>query len=167
MRVHEGIVPDDLVRCFPGWEHDESGASLADYQINFVGLEQLLAAANRLWPTVIEDGNLVLIGGRYHPDYVQQMRTQFENDKTRIERWINARELIDLFMGDRFAGHPALQREDLLRAVGEVLTFFWSLRLKILFPNRTFVVEVSDTIEGASGLAITVYEVGRRTGGDN
>ena len=51
-----------------------------------------------------------------------------------------------------------LENETLLRAFGETLRFFWSLRLKELFPEKDFIFEIGDNIAGEEGLAITFYQ---------
>lgn len=40
----------------------------------------------------------------------------------------------------------------------EIFTYNWTQRLKELFPNKSFLVEIGDEIMGELGLAITVYE---------
>jgi len=63
--------------------------------------------------------------------------------------------LADFFL---LTDSPSVHDDALITAFGEILRFFWSLRLKILFPERDFVVEVSEGIEGERGLAITFYQ---------
>ncbi len=57
------------------------------------------------------------------------------------------------------ADSPSVHDDVLITAFGETLRFFWSLRLQTLFPDRKFVVEVDEGIEGERGLAITFYQV--------
>ena len=63
--------------------------------------------------------------------------------------------LSDFFL---LSASPSIQDDTLVDAYGNMLHFFWKLRLQTLFPEEDFVVELSEEIEGERGLAITFYK---------
>jgi hypothetical protein len=94
---YPGVLPDDLVRRFPGWEGVDPTVTLADFRSGYVGLEQMLAASHLLWPSIIEDEGAIFIERSYHAEPARQLRAKFGGDDRHIERWMNAQELIDFF----------------------------------------------------------------------
>jgi hypothetical protein len=151
MKVYESVVSDTLLSHF----HRQEGHTLMNHAANVCGIEETLAVASLLWPTIIEDGGYIFIAEFYTQD-LEQLKKQFKNIKSKIERWVNAWSLADFFL---LADSPSVHDDVLITAFGETLRFFWSLRLQTLFPDRKFVVEVDEGIEGERGLAITFYQV--------
>ena len=162
MHVYEGAVPTKLVYQFPQL-HGATPSNFpdftpVDYMLNKCGLEDALAVASLLWPTVIEDDGCVFIAQSYKCPRMPELRDQFGADNRRIERFINAHSIGDYFFATRAAGDPALAVDDLVVAFGEALQVMWQLRFLTLFPTRHFEVELADNLEGEDGLTITVYE---------
>lgn len=166
-RIYESIVSDSLITHF----QDQRGKTLMNLAANTSGIEEVIAITSLLWPAIVEEDGYVFIAEFYVFDMqtlntrdLQKLKERFGNNKRKIERWVNAWSLPELFFKYQqfHAGEPpppsAIDDETLVQAFGEVLRFFWSLRLKILFPQREFVVELGEGIEGESGLAITLYE---------
>lgn len=159
MKIYESIVSETLLSHFP----DVRGQTLMNHVANSYGIEETLAITSILWPTVVEDEGHFFIAEFYH-EGLHRLKDQFQHEKQRIERWVNAWSLRDFFF--RYQHHragesvlpSALDDPALLQAFGEVLRFFWTLRLHMLFPDREFVVEVGENIEGENGLSITFYE---------
>lgn len=159
MHTYNSIVHDDLLDHFPEWEGTRAlGTTLLDYLTNRGAIEAAVAYASLFWPAIVEDEGLVIMARYYHQDQIPALRTRFADDKRRIERWLNAHSLREFFMAQQFSGDPAGADEELVSAVGQALQLFWSLRLKTLFPTRTFIVELGDAIEGENGPTITFYE---------
>ncbi len=158
MRFYAGAVPDDLVRRFPGWEWVPLESTVDYYRFNAVKLEDLLAAAHLFWPHLVEADGSVFLASRYNPMLIAELRQRFAGAHQAVKRWVNARELGDIF--NTFDDHDttSLDRQDLVERLGTVLTLFWTLRLRTLFPRRRFVVKVGEEIEGSTGWAITFYE---------
>jgi hypothetical protein len=150
MKVYESIVSDTLLARFS----EQRGRTLMNHAANSCGIEETLAVASVFWPCIIEDEGHVFIA-EFYTQQLGELRKQFQNDKRKIERWINAWSLADFFL---LAQSPSVDDDVLILAFGETLCFFWSLRLKMLFPDRDFVVELGDALEGERGLTITFYE---------
>ena len=155
MHVYDSIVDDDVLKHFTGWEGMRAtGFTLPDYITNKGTVEAAVAFASLFWPAIVEDEELVVWAKYYRQGQIPELRARFTNDKSRIERWLNAQSLRGIFMMQQFSGDD----EELVSAFGQALQLFWSLRLKTLFPTRTFVVELGEDIEGEDGPSITFYE---------
>lgn len=150
MKIYESVVSDTLLDHFS----QQQGRTLMNHAANACGIEEVLATAALFWPVIVEDEDCVFVA-EFYTQSLEQLKKQFQNDKREIERWVNAWSLADFFL---LADTPSVQDDALIAAFGETLRFFWSFRLKTLFPNRDFVVEVSEGIEGERGLAITFYQ---------
>src|SRR5438034_4363130 len=148
MKIYESVVSESFINYF----YQRRGLTLMNHAANTYDIEQTLATASVLWPAIIEDDGHVFIAEFYNKK-LEQLRTQFRGDKRKIERWVNAWSLDDFFL---LASSPAQRNEVMLNAFAETLRFFWSLRLRTLFPSREFVVELGRDIEGERGMAITL-----------
>lgn len=159
MKIYESIVSETVFSHFL----DPRGQTLMNHAANSYGIEEVLAITSILWPAIVEDEGHIFISEFYHGG-LDQLKNQFQHDKQRIEKWVNAWSLLDFFfryqqyrVGESGLPSP-VDDTVLLQTFGEVLRFFWMLRLKMLFPGREFVVEVGENIEGENGLSITFYE---------
>jgi hypothetical protein len=158
-RVYESIVSDSLLTHFPV----QRGKTLLNHAANTSGIEDVIAITSLLWPEIAEEEGYVFIA-EFYTQNLHNLKERFGADKQKIERWVNAWSLPQLFFKyqqyDASEPPPPSAIDDwtLVEAFGEVLQYFWSLRLKLLFPQREFVVELGEGIEGESGLAITLYE---------
>lgn len=159
MKVYESIVSETLLSHLP----IQRGRTFMNHAANSYGIEEALAMASLFWPTIVEDEGHVFIAEFYHPG-LEILKEQFHHDKRKIERWVNAWSLPEFFYRyQRYQSQDippasAIDDELVVQAFGEVLRFFWSLRLKTLFSDREFIIEVGDAIEGEAGLSITLYE---------
>jgi hypothetical protein len=159
MQIYPSLISAELLTRVAGWDDLVSnGLSWKDLASNDVDLEHTLAVSAVFWPDIVEDEGHVFIGYFYREPHLDQLKLQFGADKRRIERWTNAWALADFFRGSQLADSPFSPDPVLLNAFGEALQLFWSLRLKALFPERRFQVELGENIEGEDGLTITVYE---------
>ncbi|WP_126631192.1 hypothetical protein [Dictyobacter alpinus] len=156
MKIYESIVKESLLSDFP----DKGSPTLANYATNFVGLPATLAVASVFWPRIVEVGDLIFLAEQYQPskdeiglERYEQKRTQEE--RRSLERVMNASSLGQMFYAEKL---EILENEQLLDAFGETLKFFWALRLKNLFPDKDFVVEIGDNIGGEEGRVITFYQ---------
>ena len=156
MRIYESVVSETLLQLFLV----QGPPTLMNYAANLVGLQETLAIAGLLWPRIVEDEELIFIAEFYRPETSPNSGTEgFKKNAQvqgkKIERNINAWSLGQMFFNEK---REILENETLLRAFGETLRFFWSLRLKELFPEKDFIFEIGDNIAGEEGLAITFYQ---------
>ncbi|HEY6405959.1 MAG TPA: hypothetical protein VIY29_00685, partial [Ktedonobacteraceae bacterium] len=83
----------------------------------------------------MEDDGHVFIA-EFYTQGLDNLKKQFHNEKQHIEKWVNAWSLRNFFF--RYQQYhvgeciptSTLDDDTLIEAFGEVLRFFWSLRLK-------------------------------------
>lgn len=90
-----------------------------------------------------------------HIKKVEALEKQFDGDTVKIEQMINSWSLIDFFC-TQHSMNPLSEEE--IETFGDILVYFWSKRLKELFPDKDIIVETGNEIMGELGLAITVYQ---------
>lgn len=151
MKIYESIVSDSLLQQFLV----KGPPTLMNYAANCVGLQETLAVASILWPRIVEDEGLIFIAEFYHPESLftehrnEEFKKRAQTEGQKIEREWNSWSLGHMFYGEK---EEILENEILLKAFGEVLQFFWSLRLAQLFPEKKFVFEIGEGIAGEEGL---------------
>ena len=150
MKIHESIVSEALLARF----QNPSGKTLMNHAANACGIDEALASAAVFWPKLVEDEGCVFVAEFYTPPFDGLME-HFQGDKMRIERWVNAWSIAEMCL---LSSSPSVQDDTLISAYGDVLRFFWTLRLQTLFPEENFIVELAEGIEGENGLAITFYK---------
>lgn len=150
MKIHESVVSESVFTHF----QNLCGKTLMNHAANACGIEESLAVAAVFWPKLVEIEDCVCLAEFYTQPF-QNLLEQFQGDKTRIERWVNAWSLADFFL---VASSPSVHDDAIITAFGETLRFFWSLRLQRVFPEKVFVVELAERIEGERGLAIPFYK---------
>lgn len=88
-------------------------------------------------------------------NYINCLEERYEHCKREIEMSVNTWSLGDFFIGDN-----SYKMDDMciLKQFGEVLCYFWKMRVDQLFPDKDIVVELDNEIMGEYGLCITMYE---------
>lgn len=86
---------------------------------------------------------------------IRRLEEQFNCDKTKIEQWVNSTSLGEFFIGSYT---KSMDNDKIINEFAKVLTYYWGMRVKELFPDRNIVVKVGNEIMGELGLAITMYE---------
>ncbi|WP_146816358.1 hypothetical protein [Alkalibacillus haloalkaliphilus] len=122
---------------------------------NPCSIEDFIAVASVLCPEVIEVKGCTFISDLYQNN-IERLEEQFENDRKKIEQFVNTWSLGDFFLE---AYTESVENEKLINQFGETLVYFWSRRVKELFPEKNIVVEIDDGLMGESGLAITLYQI--------
>lgn len=125
-------------------------------------LDGTLAAAALFCPDIVCVKDYVFIKmflGDYDDEKLIEMVERLEENynycKKDIEMVINSWSLGDFFLGD----NPQLSCSDEnIKHFGDVLCYFWKMRVQNLFPERKIVVELGYELMGELGLCITMYE---------
>ena len=155
VKIYESLVSESLLQEFP----EQTPQTLMNYAANLVGLPETLAVISVLWPRMIEDNGLVFLAETYHlhPDEYnhERFKGMDKQERQRTERVMNAISLGLFFLSEKLA---VVENQKLLDTFGEALKYFWSLRLKLLFPEKTFIVEIGHNIAGEEGQVITFYQ---------
>lgn len=85
----------------------------------------------------------------------RQMEQRCHCDHSAMERWVNAWSIGDFFLN---ADSKYMEDDAVLTAFADCLRYHWGERLRVLFPERQFIFETGDEIEGELGYSITFYQ---------
>lgn len=153
MKIHKSIVSNELIGRFP--TSYPLNASLPNFVANCVGLESILACAGLFCPEIIE-----IDGAIYRSENNNQKFSPYEGygkDKKTLEMVNNTFPISDFFL---MATDEACEDEILMTEFSEVLKYFWGIRLKSLYPNKTFEFIITDDgLYDEDGFCMTFYEV--------
>lgn len=157
--IHKGIVDDSIRKEIPESQWCGNLIQYASYKCKMDGM---IAAAALFCPEIIEVQGHYFIKAFWNCDSeeasvncLDDLKKRFGSDKSSIERWVNAWSLGSFFEGE----HSEIMNNDvLLDKFGEILRYFWKQRLKELFPDKHFTVELGEEICGEWGASITMYE---------
>ncbi len=154
MKNYPSIVSNDLIAIFP--TPFPLNYSLPNFVSNCVGLEAVLACAGLFCPEIIE-----IDGAIYRCENNDGKMTPYEGygkDKKTLEKVNNVFSFNDFFLST--TEDAACSREVLMTEFSEVLKYFWGIRLKSLYPNKTFAFIITDDgLYGEEGFCMTFYEV--------
>lgn len=156
-----GYLSTDLIKKYPsGFNVD----SFFDYAANKVSIEGFLSVAGVLCPDFIEKDDYIFLRENYEIYKKYGSNTPYGSDKRTVERFVNLFSLSDFFYetDDNKQTYLLLPNNDntiLYKEFAKILNIFWLRRLLELFPDRKFIVEISENgILEEDGVCITFYE---------
>ncbi|MGI3427964.1 hypothetical protein [Providencia stuartii] len=129
---------------------------MPNFVSNCVGLESILACAGLFCPEIIEIDGVVYRcennNGKIEP------YDGYGKDKRTLEMVNNVFSFNDFFLST--ITDAASDNEVLMTEFSNVLKYFWGIRLKSLYPNKTFEFIITDDgLYGEEGFCMTFYEV--------
>jgi hypothetical protein len=157
VNVYKSVVDENILEKF----ETQRGITLFDHSANSNFIDDFISAAYVLCPNIIEVDGYVFIADFFKAtnqealDKLRRLEVQFSGDKKQIEQWVNSWSFGDFFIGKNCS---SMDNEEILSQFGDILVFYWSRRVKELFPNRNIVVEYGEAIMGECGLTITLYQ---------
>lgn len=86
---------------------------------------------------------------------IEKLEERYNYCKKDIEMAMNSWSLGDFFLEDNTSLSCS---DEVIHTLGEVLCYFWQMRVQQLFPERKIVVELGYELMGELGLCITMYE---------
>ena len=93
--------------------------------------------AGLFWPAFAEFDGRVFLGASV-PDTYEEWKARIGSDASAIESVLNHRHILELFMK---APEPS---REVTRQLGKVLQEMWAAKLRHDFPDRPFVVTLSE-----------------------
>ncbi|MCL1809780.1 MAG: hypothetical protein FWG42_08495 [Clostridiales bacterium] len=112
-----------------------------NHAFNTCGIESFIAVASVFCPEIVEVNEYIFISEFYNGG-VEILEEQYGKDRKKIEQWVNSWSLADFFLQAR---DESVHVDDIIVEYGKAIQYFWSLRLKELFPDRNIIVELGDT----------------------
>jgi hypothetical protein len=150
MEIYESIVFNDILKKFKS----QCGSTLMNHSFNTCGIEQSISIASVFWPRIVEENGHIFISEFYNNN-LDELKLKYNNDRKLIETAVNSWSLADFFLE---ASDESVHNDFLIEEFGRILSFFWNMRFKELFPNKNIIVETGLEIMGERGLTITVYQ---------
>ncbi|HGM9961314.1 TPA: hypothetical protein ACKREV_000879 [Providencia stuartii] len=154
MKKYPSIVSNDLIAIFP--TPFPLDYSLPNFVSNCVGLESILACAGLFCPEIIEIDGVI-----YRCENNNRKIEPYDGygkDKRTLEMVNNVFSFNDFFLST--ITDAASDNEVLMTEFSNVLKYFWGIRLKSLYPNKTFEFIITDDgLYGEEGFCMTFYEV--------
>jgi hypothetical protein len=98
-----------------------------------------IAFSKLYFPTFIEYKNCVILESRFDEAVFEDWYKEFNGEIKQIERMCNLYELKDLFHIN-----SSDESTNKTKELGKILKMSWEQNLKILFPNRSIVVNLID-----------------------
>lgn len=147
---HESLVSETILGEFS----NPMGSTMMNHAFNNCSIEQYLSVASVLWPKIVEVNTCIFIGEFYNGNY-QSLEQQFAGDKKKIEQHVNTWSLGEFFLLSR---DESVDNDVIFDEFCKVVRFFWTLRVRELFPGRRVVIETGEELYGESGIAITMYQ---------
>lgn len=158
MQTFEGLIPPEQRTAFCQQFHG-SALDLFFYAPAQCGIDGMIAAAHFFAPDFTLFHDCVFLTALMPPGLdeaaYREMEQRYHGDHTAMERWVNAWSIGDFFLN----ADPKFTDEDaVLTAFANCLCAHWGERLRALFPERRFIFETGDEIEGELGYSITFYQ---------
>ncbi|MEK4978176.1 hypothetical protein [Bacillus sp. FSL K6-6540] len=150
MEVHKSISNNEILKEFK----NIMGVSLMNNAANTCNIEQHISVASVLWPEIVEVNDYIFISEFYNNN-IENLEVQFNKNRKQIEQFVNSWSLYDFFF---LSVNESINNEKILMEFGNILKFFWELRLKELYKEREVVVEIGNNIMGENGMTITMYQ---------
>ncbi len=131
--------------AFQRWSGSTPGESQNDwqsYQAFIMRMDLLLCAADLLWPEFILKDNLILRKSRLPDEWDKFVAQAKEANwlEADMEYMINHIHISDIILNDPDREQIAL---DTLIYFANILSEIWGCRLKMLFPDKSFVVQIN------------------------
>jgi len=158
--IHKSIVKHEIFQEFMM----QRGVSLYNHSANSNFIDDFISAAYVLCPDIIDvDGHVFIADflksvGDPEEDpslKLKGLRSDFGNDKRKIEQWVNSWGFGSFFIGKDCKN---MDNEKVLFQFGDILVYFWTRRLKEVFPDRNIIVEYGENLMGEEGPTIILYE---------
>lgn len=152
------VVPNDIINEF----EMPRGSNLFEHSSNTNNIQDFISMAYVLCPDVIKINNYIFISdfilgtNDKVEEKVRKLEKRFNRDRTLIEKYVNSWSFGDFFI-DRT--ESAMDDLVILKQFGDILVYYWTRRVKEVFPDENIIIEYGDEIMGELGLTITMYQI--------
>lgn len=148
------MFKDELISEYNMWKNaNPQNFSWWNYINLKSDLQTALGFAKFFYPEVLEIDGCILLKDKFSKELYELWRSECNGEKTYIEKMMNLYQLKDFFhINTQDDGNLNAQ----IKALGEVLTLFWSMSFQNRFPDRLISVKVFEEDDGE--LFITVFE---------
>jgi len=124
---------------------------------NFIDINGVISVAGLLSPQFVSINNCIFLKENVEKKLKEgkHISSPYGNDLKTIERDHNLFNLDEFFL---FAADDACDDIRLVKKFGELLEYFWSRRLKELYPDKSFKFELAEDLYDEDGLCLTFWQ---------
>lgn len=141
-------------------EQDTANFNALDFVYAFGSPLQALMYSKLFWPEFIEIEDMVFLKDKVEGEddrhSVLKVLEQYEGDRLKTEQAFNLSEIPPDIFGKKMG--ETTEEEDLYLA--KILLEMWHCRLQMLYPSRSFKVEVLSAEETGGEIGILFYQSG-------
>lgn len=158
VKVFESLIDNSIIDKI---ENANWCADLVQYATFKCGIDGLIASAYLFCPQIIQVKDYIFIkqfwncNEKESIDYINRLEEQYHNDKKAIEMSVNTWSIGDFFVGD---ASQLMDNDEIIVQFGNAIVYFWSSRIKALFPDRKLIVRLGNNLMGELGVCVTMYE---------
>lgn len=159
IKKYYGIINDIDAEHFSN-KVNTGDLSLFQYSIWKNGLEGIIATSYFFSPSFIQIDQYVFIydlicNNDYQTkSFINDLKKRFKSKKA-IEQYVNCVCLGDLLIN---SDQQFAEDTEMLNMFADCVIYFWNRRLSQIFPDKTFIFEKGNDLNGDLGLCFTFYE---------
>lgn len=148
------ILTDEIFEWYP---NKYPFKSFINSVANFVDITGVISVAGLFLPEFIEHDKCIFFKENVEKkiNEVKHISSPYGDDPKAIERYRNLFNLDEFFL---FAADDACDDIRLVKKFGELLEYFWSRRLKELYPDKSFKFELAEDLYDEDGLCLTFWQ---------
>jgi len=149
------LFDDGLIKEYVEWKNaNPDNFSWWNFVNMKADLDVALAFAKFYSPEVINIEGYFLLKDKFSKKLFEFWKKECNNSKIDVEKMMNIYQLKDFF---HINAQDIENIDEKLKALGNVLKFFWEMSFSRRYPNKQVKVEVFEENDGE--LFITVYEI--------
>jgi len=158
VEIKDGIIDDNKKEYFNKNVKIDT-ASIFEYAIWENGLSKIISVAYLFAPKFVQIDECIfvhdlIVNNDYEEiDFIDDLRARFKTKKL-IEQYANCVCIGDMFINDQ----EYLDDMNLVNMFIDCVIYFWTNRLKEVFPKRKFIFERGLDLNGDLGMCFTFYE---------
>lgn len=148
MKKYQSVVDEKIINNFS----KVHGCTLMNHVANSYDIEMAIGFAALFCPEIVEVDGCIFISEFYN-DNIQELKNTYKTVKE-IEMSVNSWSLTSLLKDNDDIDYSI----DYIDEFAKAIQYFWQMRLNILFPDKSIVVEIGEEIMGEEGVVVTFYQ---------
>ncbi len=113
-----------------------------------------LAFSKLFFPDFVEEQGCIILAFRFNDQNFEEWIKHFDGNKSEVERICNSYDVADYFKFNRHVDESGDQYNKMIEEFAQVLKSSWEINCKLLFPDRKYIVEISEQYDRTR---ITLY----------
>jgi len=144
-----------ILNDFEAFNKVNTNWNIGSYLNTFFDINAALAFSKLYFPDFVDIQNCVILDFRYNEDLFKQWFTELNGEVSQVEKMCNLYELKDFFHINNNINDEN-KKNKVLDVFGTILKRSWEVNLKLLYPERSFKVDLFEEYESKF---ITLYSL--------